>query len=545
MNLRHSIATIFDLSPDKDRLSKTINRSIYALIVLSTVIVIVETIPAFKLQYLPYLYACEIVITIVFCAELVLRCAVLDILVRKHTSAWERFLLFAYFIIDFAAVIPPIVFLLSPDNIHHDYFLTLRLLRIFKAFRHDHSIELILKAVINKRTELLHSAILVFTFTVFLSVLLYEIENDFEFGGGSHTTPFTDIFTTLAWAFSMFVNDAIGYQEAGLLPTTPIGRFIAWIIGFLNIGIVIIPTGIIASGFLEVLEENKIESQYLLLKQAFRKKYNATLGIEIFERPRTLLTLQNALFIEEANFYKILESKQGFRIRAVYSADDEKYNDTNIIEHYAYQDITLYGAMIRRTSAEILILTPNSAAEENIGYFSYCIAELLHAHYISNERYQINALHREFDICFKTSPLLDTDINIDMLIQPTTPRSSSLSHRQDRLQPQQALQAFKCDIQQILLDDPSLRTILVFESEHDMTEHFDITTVDKYSRELPALLRYCIRLRTIRTVQTYLVRISNATLSHYDYYVYIREAAQALHTVLTAPAVSHTRFRPL
>lgn len=544
-DIRHKIANIFDLSPDEDRLSTMVNRTIYILIILSTVIVMLETIPTFKMQYLSYLYAIELLVTIVFCAELLLRTAVIDLLFQKHTSLWERFLLVVYFLIDLVAVVPPLIFMLSPDGVHHDYFLSLRLLRIFKAFRHDHSIELILKAVINKRTELLHSAILVFTFTVFLSVLLYEIENDFEFGGGAQKTAFTDIFTTLAWAFSMFVNDAIGYQEIGLLPTTSVGRFIAWVIGFLNIGIVIIPTGIIASGFLEVLEENKIESQYRLLKQAFRKKFNPTLGIEVFERPRTLLTLQNALFIQESHFYKMLETKPGFRIRAVYSADDEKYNDTNLVEHYAYQSITDYGAAIRRPSASVLVLAPASAGEENIGYFSYCIAEMLQAHYLSNERYQLNALHQDFDICFKTSALYDTEID-EILPNLAASRKKRSLRTKQQIPPQEALASFKTDIQTLVFEDSALSAIVVMESVHGMSEHYEIRRIDKYANDFPALFRYCLRLRTRKSrLQIFHVRVSDATLSHYDYYTYIQEAGAALQSSLAAQSISQQPRKPL
>jgi voltage-gated potassium channel len=544
-NIRHRIANIFDLSPDKDRLSTMVNRAIYMLIILSTVIVILETIPSFKMHYLPYLYAIELVMTMVFCTELLLRTAVLDLLFQRHMSLWERFLLLVYFLIDLVAVLPPLIFMLSPEGVHHDYFLSLRLLRIFKAFRHDHSIELILKAIINKRTELLHSAILVFTFTVFLSVLLYEIEHDFEFGGGAQKTAFTDIFTTLAWAFSMFVNDAIGYQEIGLLPTTTAGRFIAWVIGFLNIGIVIIPTGIIASGFLEVLEENKIESQYVLLKQAFRKKFNTTLGIAVYERPRTLLTLQNALFIQESHFYKMLETKPGFRIRAVYSADDEKYNDTNLVEHYAYQNVTDYGAAIRRSAATALVLVPASAAEENIGYFSYCIAEMLQAHYLSNERYQLNALHQHFDICFKTSALYAEMDETEQHLTPSRKKDSSRTKQQ--IQPAEALASFKTDIQTLVFEDSTLHTIFVLESVHGMLEPYHIQRIEKYANELPALLKYCLRLRAKKSrLQIFQVRISNATLSRYDYYTYIQQAGAALQSTLAAQSSSPLQsHRPL
>jgi hypothetical protein len=407
-----------------------------------------------------------------------------------------------------------------------------------------------LKAVVSKRNELLHSAILVFTFTIFLSVLLYEVENSFEFGvNAENKTPFTDIFTTLAWACSVFVNDAIGYQESGLLPTTSAGRFIAWIIGFLNIAILVIPTGIIASGFLEVLEQNKIETQYGVLKKAFRKKYNHVLGIEVFERPRTLLTLQNALFIQESHFYKMLETRQGFRIRAVYSASDEKYNDTNLVEHYAYDTLTSYGAYIRRRSAPALVIAPNSSAEENIGYFSYCIAEMLQTHYLSNEIYQQNALKQEYDMCFKTSSLYDAPLSAT---SPEEDARRELQRTKSRAQASKgeatttrkrkrgappldvdfALGEFKDDVRTILASDTNVHTVLLFESAREQTDNFEITELTKNSRDLLPLHRYILRVRAFRHFRLYQVRISDASLSHYDYYAYIKDASVGLRHLL-------------
>ncbi|TAH21142.1 MAG: ion transporter [Cytophagales bacterium] len=400
---RERFAEIFDLNPKVSSFARGIDNFIYVIILVSTLVVTLETIV--PIEYIPNLQAFETIVTIIFVSELLFKLSVIDILFARHQHLWERVLLVAYLLIDIAAVVPPIIFLFN-KGAHHDYFLTLRLLRIFKAFQHDHSIELILRAVIRKRTELIKSALVVVVVTIFMSVLLYEVENDFEFGGAQASkSTIKDIFSALTWAFAIFVDDATGHIDAGLTPITSLGKLIAAFIGLLKIGIVVIPTGIIATGFMEVIEENKLKNKHDILKEAFRKKFNDVLQIEVFERPRTIFTLRDALFINEHQIFNILENNQGFRVRAVQSDEQEKYVDTNLIEHYAYQELPLYGAKIDRENGKHLIISPNSNADVGIGYFSYCLSEMLQADLISNELYQKNSLSLRYDFDFLNNDL--------------------------------------------------------------------------------------------------------------------------------------------
>lgn len=407
------VADIFDLNPKTSLLVKRIDNFIYVIILISTLVVTLETIV--PMEYLPNLHTFETLVTFIFVLELLFKLSVVHILFERHQKLWERVLLVAYLLIDIAAVVPPIIFLFN-KGVHHDYFLTLRLLRIFKAFQHDHSIELIIRAIIKKQTELVKSALVVIVTTIFLSVLLYEVENDFEFGavGEQSKTKMKDIFTAMTWAFAVFVDDATGHIDGGLSPSTSLGKLIAAIIGLLKIGIVVIPTGIIATGFMEVVEENKLQGQYKLLKEAFRKKFNDILGMEIFERPRTVFTLKDALFIHENNLFTIMENTKGFRVRAVQSDEQEKYVDTNLIEHYAYQELTDYGGKIDRADGKHIIISPNSNADVGIGYFSYCLSELLHADFVSNELYQKNSLNIRYDFDFLNNELYWKDEHLEM-----------------------------------------------------------------------------------------------------------------------------------
>ncbi len=507
---RQLIAEIFDLNPKETPVVKRIDNFIYVIILLSTLVVTLETIV--PLEYLPNLQAFETIVTIVFVAELLFKLSVFNLLFARHEKLWERVLLFAYLLIDIAAVVPPIIFLFNEGG-HHDYFLTLRLLRIFKAFQHDHSIELILRAIIKKRTELIKSALVVVVVTIFLSVLLYEVENDFEFGDGIKKSSIKDIFTAMTWAFAVFVDDATGHIDGGLSPTTSLGRLIAAVIGLLKIGIVVIPTGIIATGFMEVIEENKIHLQYQELKAAFRKKMNDVLGIPVFERPRTVFTLRDALFIHENNMFSILETTKGFRIRAVQSDEQEKYVDTNLVEYYAYQDLTAYGGKIDRENGKHLIISPNSSADVGIGYFSYCLSELLGADLISNELYQKNSLNLKYDFDFLNNELYWKNEQVEM---------SEKALKKLPLK-QQAIFQFKKDILKL----KEYQHILVLESSPNTKEDFEIAKMSIGTCQHQLLMWLCSNSENV-----FSIKVKQKNLENYTYYEYIKNLSEEVKVLI-------------
>ncbi|MCU0443600.1 MAG: ion transporter [Microscillaceae bacterium] len=518
---RQHLVSLFELNVDSPLWQKKIDRSIYLLILASSLGVILETLPAIKSN--PSLYQSllifEDIAMAVFLIELLLRVFVINDLYAHTKTPWERFLLFFYLLIDFLAVLPAVLFALGSE--HHDYFLTLRLLRVFKAFRHDDSVELVLRAIIIKKDILFKTAIIVVIMTVFLAVLLYEAENKFEFAfsqpnkeaqANGEPTKFTDIWASMIWCFSMFVGDLAGYVEGGFMPTTPLGRFIAGLLGFLNIAIVVIPTGIIASGFLEVLEQKKIEALFKVLMQAFRPKYNSILKVKLYERPRTVFTLQNALYIHQNNLFNILETKPGFRLRAVQSDDSGKYSDTNLVEFYGYGTLTEYGVKRTLENAKVTIICPDAFENKGIGYFAYAVSELHQAHLISNELFQTNSLNSLYDASFLHNPLFFED--------------TTLPHSKKKLKkvplPKIAMEHFKQDVQSLAGQKP----VWVF-AVADLSENYRIQKVDDAHTQENDLFKWLAALN----LEVYQIEISRKALDNYVFYELIAELSEQLKSI--------------
>ena len=504
------LVILFEQPEDGPAWQKRIDRLLYLLIILSSLGVILETLPQIKSQYIIYeaLLWFEDFAMLVFVIELLMRLLVIDKLYMNCKDGWERFLVFFYTLIDILAILPAVLFVMASE--HHDYFLTFRLLRVFKTFRHDDSVEIVLRAIVIKKDILFKTAIIVVITTVFLAVLLYEAENEFEFGGQkNNATQFKDIGSSIAWCFSMFVGDLAGYGESGFIPVSPFGRFIAGLLGFLNIAIVVIPTGIIASGFLEVLEEKKIESQYKVLRNAFRPKHNPILNIDLYERPRTVFTLQNALFIHQNNLFRILETKPGFRLRAVQSDNNEKYSDINLVEYYGYGTLTLYGVNRNLRAARATVICPDAFAKKGIGYFAYAVSEGFKCNLISNERFQMNSLDIQYDASFLQ--------NSDYHSREELPQSKRLLQQVSF--PKRALFEFKEHITEQSVEGP----LLIFLSDENV-KHFEIQLLDSSLSHQNDLFAWLNQLNRV----TYIITISQARLDNYMFFDLIAEVAHKI-----------------
>jgi voltage-gated potassium channel len=446
-SLRNHLADIFDLHPKKSSISKNFDKIIYGIIVVSTIAVILETQPSAH-DYLPLLEKLESVIISCFLLELVLQLSVIKTLFERHSSTNERLTILFYLAIDIVAVIPPVILFF---NLHHhfDYFLSLRLIRIFKVFRHDHSVEFIVRAVMKKKTELLKSVALTMIFTVFLSVVLYEVESNLS---GGNPTRFTNIMTSLWWSLDVYMDEVSGYVQDDFRPISAVGMFIAGLMGFMKIAIVVIPTGIIASGFIEVIEEDKVNEKYDLLVKAYRKKHNKTLGAFVYEQPHSLITIKNALNFSDQDIYKILEARDGFRMRSIMSSATEKYSDINIIEYFGYGTLTGYGVKSVKKASDLTLICPNNFEEKGMGYFSYCLSEILNTGLITNEKYRVHSLNPDFDFDFLNS----TDYT------SLVPNTLKREKMKTLSKPQKAFYSFMCAVSE---ECAQKKTIMLMKSD--------------------------------------------------------------------------------
>lgn len=200
------------------------------LILLSVLLVMLETIQEFDGKFHKQLVFLEWVITVFFTIEYILRI----ISINKPFKYVFSF----YGIIDFIAILPMYLsFFLAGTSILGT-IRALRLLRLFKILNHPHfsgqSIHL-KESIMASRGKIVVFMYFVLISCVIIGSLMYVVEGE-EAG-------FTSIPTSIYWCIVTLTT--VGYGD--ISPGTPLGQFIASFVMILGYGIIAVPTGIVTA----------------------------------------------------------------------------------------------------------------------------------------------------------------------------------------------------------------------------------------------------------------------------------------------------------
>lgn len=199
-------------------------------IMLSVLVVILDSVSSINAKYGEFLFYCEWFFTILFSIEYIFRLYS----VGKPIMYARSF----YGIVDLVSILPTYLSLILPGG---QIFITIRLLRMLRVFRVLKVVQYIGAA--NHLTQALKASrkrITVFVFTVVIIVvivgsLMYAIEGE-ENG-------FINIPKSIYWAIVTLTT--VGYGD--LSPQTSLGQMLASIIMILGYGIIAVPTGIVTS----------------------------------------------------------------------------------------------------------------------------------------------------------------------------------------------------------------------------------------------------------------------------------------------------------
>ena len=201
------------------------------VILLSVVLVMLESIGSIESKYANILDILEWVITILFSVEYIARI----ISVKSPKSYVFSF----YGIIDFLSIIPKYIslFILGTNSLLA--LRALRLLRVFRILKLTRFIGEIAnfgKALKRSRAKIAVFITFVIVLCIILGTIMYLVENE-------HDSGFTSIPRSVYWAIVTLTT--VGYGD--IAPITSLGQFIASMIMILGYGIIAIPTGIVTS----------------------------------------------------------------------------------------------------------------------------------------------------------------------------------------------------------------------------------------------------------------------------------------------------------
>lgn len=201
---------------------------LFAVIILSVLLVMLESVAEFDAKYHRELLAMEWAVTIFFTIEYIARI----VCIRKPASYIFSF----YGIIDFLSTIPLYVSYIFAGS---QVLLAVRALRLLRIFRILKLVQFIgeasqLKSALKaSRAKIFVFIYAVLILSVILGTIMYMIEGD-EAG-------FTSIPRSIYWTIVTLTT--VGFGD--ITPQTTLGQLIATIIMVLGYGIIAVPTGIV------------------------------------------------------------------------------------------------------------------------------------------------------------------------------------------------------------------------------------------------------------------------------------------------------------
>ena len=201
------------------------------VILISILLVMLESVESIEAEYSAILNTSEWVITILFSLEYILRI----ITVKKP----KVYIFSFYGIIDLLSTIPKYLSLFFVGTHSLIALRALRLMRVFRILKLTRFIgesANLGKALKRSRAKIAVFVSFVIVLCVILGTVMYLVESEQDSG-------FTSIPRSVYWAVVTLTT--VGYGD--IAPITALGQFIASLIMILGYGIIAVPTGIVTS----------------------------------------------------------------------------------------------------------------------------------------------------------------------------------------------------------------------------------------------------------------------------------------------------------
>ena len=232
--------------------SRIVDWSIMLMIFLSVLAIILESFAPVAVRYYKQFRSFETFTVIFFSVEYAARIWTADVMYPKARFPRLKYLFSFMALMDLLAILPWYLPFFSAD------LRFLRVLRMMRLFRLTRVVKLgryltalqSIKRVIRLSASRLIAAVALCLVVMLLSaIVIYTVESTVQ------PEQFPNVLASLWWAVMTLTT--VGYGD--VYPITGIGRFFAGIISLVGIGIIAIPTGIIAAGFTTVMPKEEKE----------------------------------------------------------------------------------------------------------------------------------------------------------------------------------------------------------------------------------------------------------------------------------------------
>ena len=229
-NLKNKLHTI--IYEADTPMGKLFDVVLLILILVSVILVMLESVTSIDTHYHDFLYFGEWVITIFFTIEYILRI----ITVKKASNYIFSF----YGIIDLLSTIPLYLsFILAGSNalLAVRALRLLRVFRILKITRYMGEANKLNKALRDSKPKIFVFLFAVLILSIIAGTIMYLVEGE--------QSGFVSIPISVYWCIVTLTT--VGFGD--IAPVTPLGQFIAAIIMIMGYGIIAVPTGIVSAEY--------------------------------------------------------------------------------------------------------------------------------------------------------------------------------------------------------------------------------------------------------------------------------------------------------
>lgn len=209
---------------------KVFDITLLVLIMASIIIIMLDSVPAYKHRYGHIFDILEWSFTAIFTLEYILRLVSIKMPWRYITSFLG--------IIDLLAIIPSYLSIFFAGAQSLLVLRALRLLRVFRIFKLTHfltEMQFLNMAIRSSLKKISIFMLVVLTLVIILGSVMYLVEGE--------KNGFKSIPDSVYWAIVTITT--VGYGD--ISPVTPLGKFIASIMMFIGYGIIAVPTGIVTT----------------------------------------------------------------------------------------------------------------------------------------------------------------------------------------------------------------------------------------------------------------------------------------------------------
>ena len=212
------------------------------------------------LPYQIYLFGMTYVSSFIFLLEYIARLFSAPALYphKKAVKARLKYAFSFYGFVDFVAILPWILTYLYWDSQIVHIIILPYIFIIFKLIRHSRSFRIIGHVLVSVKDELVTAYTACLIMVSFSAILMYYIERS------AQPDVFRNIGDSMWWAVVAFTTT--GYGD--IYPITPLGKLLGIIISLIGIAMIAIPTGIIGSAFVNIVQDRNHEELSRQLKSS-------------------------------------------------------------------------------------------------------------------------------------------------------------------------------------------------------------------------------------------------------------------------------------